>query len=189
MDRILAAPPNVRSGSGRLISLIGDPPNHGTTVFGRAAQQPTRGELTQIGTDFQLNRRESAAIGGIEALLHHHGPDDVGRAHRLARSAKRVEYATFDFPGFEPAIRPADDLGRDRVRLQIRCEQTDRRVDVRQIRAELTELLFETGDLAGDFGPLIPSLTPPKISRTLSDLYGVPAARVALHPRHAGVTR
>ena len=37
--------------------------------------------------------------------------------------------------------------------------------------------------------PTNPSLTPPKISRTLSDLYGVPAARVALHPRHAGVTR
>jgi hypothetical protein len=60
--------------------------------------------MTQIGTDLQLNRRESAAIRGIEALLHHHGPDHVGRAHRLARSAKRVEHATFDFTGSEPAI-------------------------------------------------------------------------------------
>jgi hypothetical protein len=107
-----------------------------------------------------LHRRESAAIGSIEALLHHHGPDHVGGAHRLARSPKGVEHATFDFTGFEPAIRPTDDLGRDRVRPRIRREQTDRRVDVRQIRAELTELLFETGDLACEFGPLVNMVFP-----------------------------
>ena len=44
-----------------------------------------------------MYRRESVAIGGIEALLHHHGPDHIGCAHRTVRSAKGVEHATFDF--------------------------------------------------------------------------------------------
>ena len=147
---MLAASPEEGPGSGR---LIGNPPEHRTTVPGRAAHQPTRGELAQIGAYFQLYRRESAAIGGIEALFDHHRPYHVGRAHRPARSAKGVEHAAFDFSRFEPAIRPADDLGRDRVWLQVRREQTDRRVDVCQIGAELPELLFDTGDLAGEFGP------------------------------------
>jgi hypothetical protein len=34
---------------------------------------------------------------------------------------------------------------------------------------------------------LNPYLTSTKINPTLSDLYGLPAARVALHPRHVGV--
>jgi len=76
-------------------------------------------------------------------------------AHRSGRPAQTVEHATFDFSGCEPPIRPTDHLGRDRRYFQVRREQTDRGVDVCHIRAELPELLFETGDMARELGSFV----------------------------------
>jgi hypothetical protein len=42
------------------------------------------------------------AVGGFESLGDHHGPDDAGRADRLARPAKRIEQSAW------PLLLPGD---------------------------------------------------------------------------------
>ena len=78
-----------------------------------------------------------------------------GARIRPARATDRVEHATFDFAGCK--LQPSN----QRITLAgitsgsadpAPGEQVDRGVDVSQIRAKLPELLFETGDLAGDLG-------------------------------------
>src|SRR5271166_1145469 len=56
---------------------------------------------------------------------------------------------------FEPEIRLADPLRRDRLRLHCGSKQTDGRVHMSQIGAKLADLPLCSGDHAGNLGPLV----------------------------------
>jgi len=102
-----------------------------------------------------LDVDEAGAIGWIKPVVDHHGPDEVWCADRHTRPAKRIEHTARQLSAFEPGIRLADPLRRDRLRLHCGSKQTDGSVQMNQIGAELAKLLLCSGDHAGDLGPLV----------------------------------
>jgi len=115
-------------------------------------KQPAFGEALQCISDFPLNPSEAFAIGRVEALVDHHGADDIGRADRLPRPAKRVQDAPRQFTMFEPEIGLPDALRWDRLRFQFRSKQAQRGVKMDEIGAKLAKLPLCSGDQTGNLG-------------------------------------
>jgi hypothetical protein len=102
-----------------------------------------------------LDADEAGAIGWVQPVVDHHGPDEVGCADRRTRPTKRIEHTARQTAWFEPEIRLTDPFRRDRLRLHRGSKQTDGCVQMNQISAELAELLLGSGDHAGNLRPLV----------------------------------
>jgi len=109
----------------------------------------------QPHTIFPLDACEGEAIGWVKPFVDHYGPDEVWSVDRLTRPAKRIEDAARQLSLCKPEIRLADSLRPDRLRLHSGSKQTGGSVEMNQIGAKLAELLFCSGDHAGNLSPFV----------------------------------